>query len=100
MTKREDMKNLDLYKEIVDQNNRVTRELSQISVTNDKIVTALDKVVNNISKLNDENVLHHSEVTKTVKILSDKILYVVILLVIALAIVAGAEKIIQIFTII
>lgn len=97
MTKKEDLRNLDLYKEIVDQNNRVTQELDKISYNNTKIADALDKVVTNIKNLNDENILHHTEVTRGLKTLSDKILYIVIILVVALAIVAGAEKVIQLF---
>ena len=95
MASKEDIKNLDLYKEIVEQNNRVTRELNHITDTNNRIATVLDKVVANISELNDENILHHTEINKSLKILTDKILYIVIILVIALALVAGATRIVE-----
>lgn len=92
-----DIKNLDLYKEIVDQNRKVSEELSNISYNNAKISEALDNIVVNIKQLNDENILHHAEISHSLKTLSDKILYIVIILVVALAVVAGAEKVIQLF---
>jgi len=92
MVSNNDIKNLEIYKEIVDQNRRLSEEMAKISNVNNIMIDRLESLTINISKLNDNNVLHFTEVNKTLKILTNKIIRILIYLVIALSILAGAEK--------
>lgn len=53
----------------------------------------LDKVAKNLEQMNDKNILHHTEIQTSLKILNSWVFKLIIILVLALAVLAGVDKI-------
>lgn len=87
-----DMKNLEIYKEIVEGNAKTAKEISIMSKNNALTAQALENLTINIQKLNDSNILHHEGIENRLDILNKWWFKVIILLIIALAMLAGIEK--------
>jgi hypothetical protein len=98
MAKVNDINNLELFKEIVDQNQKVTSVLNDLNKNTSLMTRALEQLSFNICKLNDENILHTTETNKLLKLLTGKILWIVVILVIVLSILAGVEKLQPVLT--
>ncbi|MDX1279014.1 hypothetical protein [Oceanihabitans sediminis] len=71
--------------------------VERVSDSIEKQNTVLDRVADNLKQINDDNVLHTAETRENFKVLNNWIMRLIILLVIILGIVAGAEKILQLF---
>ena len=85
---------MELYKTMLDQNVKVTDNLN-------KIEGALTTLTNNIKRLNDDNILHTTEISKELKILNGWVFKIIIILIVIISALAGL-KIVQdmLFTII
>ena len=83
--KKDDIKNLELYKEIVEQNNKVTNSLN-------RVVVSLNNISNKLNKLNDESILHNIETNRQLSILSSKVFQLIMYLVGLLAVLAGINQ--------
>ena len=88
----DDIKNLEIYKEMMEQNRIVSKEISSMSKNNALSAKALENLTENIQKLNDSNILHHTAIEERFDVFTKWWFKVIIVLIIMLAMLAGIEQ--------